>query len=65
MVATELIHFPLWAQLSPRQSLPARTPFEPAGLISADLREANPSGWKYGGFKQLRILVRSERDRSV
>jgi len=33
MAATELIHFPLWAQLSPRHSLPAQILFEPASLI--------------------------------
>jgi hypothetical protein len=33
MAARELIHFPLWAQLSPRHSLPAQTLFAPASLI--------------------------------
>jgi len=37
MAATELIHFPVWAQLSPRQSLPAQTLFEPASLIRFNL----------------------------
>jgi hypothetical protein len=37
MAATELIHFPLWAQLSPRHSLPAQTLFEPASRIRFNL----------------------------
>jgi len=38
MAARDVIHFPLWAQLSPRQSLPVQTPFEPASLIYVNLR---------------------------
>ncbi len=30
MTATELIHFPPWAQLGPRHLLPTQTPFETA-----------------------------------
>jgi len=37
MAATELIHFPLRAQLSPRHSLSAQTLFEPASLIRFNL----------------------------
>lgn len=37
MAATELIHFPLWAQPSPRHWLPAQTLFEPASLIRFNL----------------------------
>jgi hypothetical protein len=37
MAASEVIHFPLSAQLGPRQSPPARIPPEPTNLIATDL----------------------------
>ena len=37
MAARELIHFPLWAQLSPRRSLSAKTPFDPTSLVPLNL----------------------------
>ena len=37
MAATELIHFPSWAQLGPRHLLPTQTIFEPASLTRFNL----------------------------
>jgi hypothetical protein len=37
MAAREVIHFPMSAQLGPRQLLPSRIPSEPDNLIATDL----------------------------
>ena len=37
MAATELIHFPSWAQLGPRHLLPTQILFETASLVRFNL----------------------------